>query len=226
MSELSSEPKTIKTPINIEVDTVTIAKFGQTGTGKTSLSNALFGVNWCTDYAVACTQTVSKYKGKMLPEISQGKDFTWQLCDTPGVGESEYADDQHFEDIYHTFHQADVIMWVVQADTRAFAEDQKAILKLTDKKQKIPNAHYVIVLNQIDRVHPENWDSEKKQPSPEQLALIPEKIDIVYQRFSPYLPIQIEHIIPCSVVNNYGLDNLVNTINKFNYLVNTNNNLN
>ena len=99
MSELSSEPKTIKTPINIEVDTVTIAKFGQTGTGKTSLSNALFGVNWRTDYAVACTQTVSKYKGKMLPEISQGKDFTWQLCDTPGVGESEYADEQHFEDI-------------------------------------------------------------------------------------------------------------------------------
>ncbi len=99
MSDLSSEQKTITPIVNIEVHPLTIANFGQTGTGKTSLSNALFGVNWRTDYAVACTQTVTKYQGKMLPEISQGKDFTWQLCDTPGVGESEYADEQHFEDI-------------------------------------------------------------------------------------------------------------------------------
>ena len=226
MSYLSSEQKTQQPPVNIEVSPPTIAKFGQTGTGKTSLSNALFGVNWRTDYAVACTQTVTEYEGKMLPEIHQGKDFTWRLCDTPGVGESEYADDQHFEHIYETFHKANVILWVLQADTRAFAEDQKAILKLTNNKQKVPDAHYLIVLNQIDRVYPENWDTFKNQPSPEQLSLIPEKLEIVYQRFSPYIPIEKQHIIPCSVVNNYGLDNLVNTINNFNYLANPINNLN
>ncbi len=200
----------------MEPNFLTLAKFGQTGTGKTSLSNALFGLNWGTDYAVACTQTVSKYEGKMLPEISQGKDLTWRLCDTPGVGESEYADDEHFEHIYETFHSADVIMWVVQADTRAFAEDQKAILKLTKNKQKVPDAHYVIALNQIDRVHPENWDMAKNTPSTEQSSLIPEKVKLVHQRFSRYIPVEKQNIIPCSVVKNYGLNNLVNTIYNFN----------
>jgi predicted GTPase len=76
--------------------TATLAKFGQTGAGKTSLSNALFGLSWRTDYAVACTQTVTQYEGKMLPEFGHGKDLDWRLCDTPGIGESEYADDKHF----------------------------------------------------------------------------------------------------------------------------------
>jgi uncharacterized protein len=191
---------------------INLAKFGQTGTGKTSLSNALFGLNWSTDYAVACTQIVTQHEGKMLPEFSKGKDLTWRLCDTPGVGESEYADDEHFEHIYQTFHRADVILWVVQADTRAFAEDQKAILRLTNNKQKVPKAHYVIAINQIDRVYPENWDIENNMPSPEQSSIILEKINLICERFSNYLPIEKNQIIPCSVAQNYGLNHLVNAI--------------
>ena len=40
----------------------TVAKFGLTGAGKSSLSNALFGLNWKVDYAVACTQEVSAFE--------------------------------------------------------------------------------------------------------------------------------------------------------------------
>jgi predicted GTPase len=201
----------------LESDLLTLAKFGQTGTGKTSLCNALFGLNWRTDYSVACTQVVTRHKGKILSEINQGNDLTWQLFDTPGVGESEYADDEHFEHIYQTFHSSDVILWLVQADTRAFTEDQKAILKLTDNGKKIPKAHYVVAINQIDRVYPENWDTNNNAPSIEQLSLIPEKVNIVHERFSPYFPIDKQNIIPCSVAMNYGLDNLVNTIYKFQF---------
>lgn len=193
----------------------TLASFGQTGTGKTSLSNSLFGLNWCTDYAVACTQVVTRHEGKILSEINKGEDWTWQLCDTPGVGESEYADEEHFAQVYETFHSADVILWVIQADTRAFAEDQKALLKLTENGKNRPQAHYVIALNQIDRVYPENWDFVKNCPSSEQSSFIPEKINIVYERFSPYIPIRKTNIVPCSVLLSYGLENLVNIINEF-----------
>jgi uncharacterized protein len=216
MMSYSNTAETIdRNVMNTEGSFLTLAKFGQTGTGKTSLSNALFGLNWATDYAVACTQIVTEYQGKMLPEINEGKNLTWRLCDTPGVGESEYADEQHFLPVYETFHTAHVILWVVQADTRAFAEDQKAILKLTDNGEKIPSAHYVIALNQIDRIYPENWDSNNNLPSPDQLLLIPEKINLVHERFARYIPIGKQNIIPCSVARNYGLNNLVNTISNF-----------
>ena len=196
----------------MEQSFLSLAKFGQTGTGKTSLSNTLFGLNWSTDYAVACTQTVMQHKGKICSEFALNQDLTLQIFDTPGVGESEYADNNHFEDIQNTFHSVDVILWVVQADTRAFAEDQKALLKLTEDKQKVPDAHYVIALNQIDRVYPENWDVFNNKPSSEQLSIISKKIDLVLKRFSSYIPIKKQNVIPCSVLKNYGISTLVKTI--------------
>lgn len=193
----------------------TLAIFGQTGAGKTSLSNVLFGLNWRTDDAVACTQTVSEHEGTIAPSFNQSKLFHWRLLDTPGVGESEEADDVHFQQLYNSFHSANVILWVVQADTRAFREDQESILRLTDNSQKIPKTHFVMAINQVDKVHPENWDTVNNTPSSEQSSLIPEKINLVHKRFSPYIPIQEKHIIPCSAMKGYGLSNLVNVINNY-----------
>lgn len=193
----------------------TLAIFGQTGAGKTSLSNVLFGLNWRTDDAVACTQTVSEHSGTIAASFNQGKSFHWRLLDTPGVGESEEADDVHFQQLYNSFQNANVILWVVQADTRAFREDQESILRLTDNGQKIPKTHFVMAINQIDKVHPENWDTVNNAPSSEQSSLIPEKINLVHKRFSPYIPIQAQHIIPCSAMKGYGLANLVNVINSY-----------
>ncbi|BAZ16236.1 small GTP-binding protein [Calothrix sp. NIES-4071] len=194
---------------------LTLAIFGQTGAGKTSLSNVLFELKWRTDDAVACTQTVSEHSGTIAASFNQGKFPKWRLLDTPGVGESEEADEVHFRQLYNSFHSANVILWVVQADTRAFREDQESILRLTDNSQKIPKAHFVMAINQIDKVHPENWDMANNAPSSEQFSLIPEKINLVHKRFSPYIPIQTQHIIPCSAMRGYGLSNLVNVINNY-----------
>ncbi|GAB1544755.1 hypothetical protein NUACC21_74310 [Scytonema sp. NUACC21] len=193
----------------------TLAIFGQTGSGKTSLSNALFGLNWRTDPAVACTQTVSQHEGKIVSVFNGDMLPEWRLLDTPGVGESEEADARHFQQLYESFHTANMILWVVQADTRAFTEDQESILRLTDNGQKIPKAHFVIGINQIDRVYPENWNTVDNVPSAEQFSLIPEKVNLVYKRFSPYLPIAEKHILPCSALRRYGLNNLVNAINYY-----------
>ncbi|MEA5603977.1 GTPase family protein [Nostoc sp. UHCC 0252] len=198
-----------------QVNVIKLAIFGQTGSGKTSLSNILFGLNWQTDNAVSCTQEVHQHEGKLALFSNRTSNLTWQLLDTPGVGESEVADEEHFQSVYSAFHSTDVILWVVQADTRAFAEDQKAILKLTDDLQKLPNAHFVLALNQIDRIYPEDWDEDKNVPSHEQFSLIPEKINLVYERFHPYIPVCRQDILPCSVLKNYGLQNLVNILSNY-----------
>jgi uncharacterized protein len=194
---------------------LTLAIFGRTGTGKTSLSNALFGLNWLTDDAVACTQNIHQHEGKIISSINGEKLPEWRLLDTPGIGESEEADKKHFPQLYKSFRSVNVILWAVQADTRAFKEDQEALLRLTDNRRTIPEAHFVLALNQIDRVYPENWNVQSNAPSIEQFSLIPEKVNLVYERFSPYIPIAKQHIIPCCAKRKYGLENLVKSINYY-----------
>lgn len=190
---------------------LTLAIFGQTGSGKTSLSNILFNLNWQTDNAVACTQNVTKHKGKIVPSLDVNQ-LTWELIDTPGVGESEEADENHFQAIYDTFHSVDVILWVIQGDIRAFAEDQQSILRLSNYGEQTPRAHFVIALNRVDQVYPGNWNELDNVPSLEQKSIIPDKVKLVYERFSPYLPILDKHIIPCSALKKYGLAELVNAL--------------
>jgi uncharacterized protein len=185
---------------------------GLTGAGKSSLCNALFGLNWATDDAIACTQEVQSYEGKMISLLDSNGNKEWKLLDTPGFDESGEADEHHITKNYGAFHAADIIIWTVQSDTRAFAPDQKAILKLTEKNQKIPSARYVIALNQIDRIYPENWNFERNEPSQEQISLIPSKVELVYERFHKYLPISIDSIIPCSALRGYGLRDIVKSI--------------
>ncbi|MGL4499773.1 MAG: GTPase family protein [Planktothrix sp.] len=190
-------------------DLLTLAIFGQTGSGKTSLSNALFGLNWLTDDAVACTKAISEYTGTIRSCFNGDQTSIWRLLDTPGIGESETADKHNFQMLYAAFHSADVIMWVVQADSRAFTEAQKAILRLTDCGLNIPNSHFLIALNQVDRVHPENWNCTENRPSKAQDSIIQEKINLIIKRFSKYLPISEKHIFPCSAAKQYGVIELI-----------------
>jgi uncharacterized protein len=191
----------------------TMAFLGLTGAGKSSLCNAMFGLKWNTDDAIACTQKVFSHEGIMITELSKDYEKEWRVLDTPGFDESGEADDHHIIENYEAFHSTDIIIWTIQSDTRAFAPDQKAIIKLTEKGEKNPSGRCIIALNQIDRVYPENWDLNNNKPSPEQSSLIPSKVKLVYQRFHKYLPISINSIVPCSAVRSYGLHELVKLIN-------------
>jgi len=192
----------------------TLAVFGQAGSGKTSLCNSLFGLDWKTDPAIDCTKYIFQHEGNFVSSLNGNQLPKWKLHDTPGVGASEAIHQNCLQELLDTFHQVDVIVWVIQADTRALRVDQEAILDLTSNGQKIPESHLILAINQIDRVHPENWDEVNNIPSPEQQEIIPDKISLAHKRFSPYLPISIEHIIPCSTVKRYGLDRLVYTIHQ------------
>jgi uncharacterized protein len=189
-----------------------LAIFGQAGAGKTSLCNRLFGLEWKTDPAVDCTQYIHQHDGNFIS--SNHKHHKWKLHDTPGVGASEDIQEQRLKDLSGVFHQVDVIMWVIQSDTRALRVDQEAILGLTHNGKKIPKSHIILAITQIDRVHPENWDDKNNCPSKEQSEIIPEKVHLAHKRISPYLPVSVEYIAPCSTLKGYGLDHLISILHK------------
>jgi uncharacterized protein len=188
-----------------------IAFLGQTGAGKTSLINTLFDLDWFIDPAISSTKELSEHKGKLSSRVSQ-LEKEWVVIDTPGVGESEVADESYFPMLHKTFHTSQFLVWVVQADTRAFSEDQLALLKLTSEKVSLPTAKCCILVNQIDKLYPENWDLVCNRPSEAQQRLIPEKLDVIYSRFSKYVPVERSDIFPVSAQKVYGFEDFVDLL--------------
>ena len=94
-----------------------IGIMGKTGVGKSSLCNALFRSEVCAVNAVeACTRQPQRVR------LRFGSNYL-TLVDLPGVGESVTRDGEYRE-LYRDLPQLDMVLWVLKADDRAFAEEQ------------------------------------------------------------------------------------------------------
>jgi len=146
-----------------------IGVFGKTGAGKSSLCNAIFGkkISEVSDIK-ACTRT--------LNEIPVGN---MTLVDAPGIGETI---ERHIEyrNLYKEFaQQCDLILWVMKADDRAYAEAQD--IYENDLKSGCP---VFIVLSQVDKIAPHReWNWDTFEPGPNQIKNIEEKINEVKDAF-------------------------------------------
>ena len=181
---------------------LSVAFFGRTGVGKTSTINRLFGLNWKVVHGKAATKKLTK---KVADIQYEGQPYKILVIDTPGVAESLESD---YLDIYkQAVETVKCIVWVFQADVRYFVPDQKALLQIDSYLRQDMN--FVIGLNQIDLIHPENWDTNKNQPSWEQKENILRKMEIVRSKLVKYIPVKKITVVPYSSKKSYGLDDLV-----------------
>lgn len=106
-----------------------VSVMGQTGVGKSSLINALFGTSLKTDPVRPCTKVVER----VTVRGSDGS-VMW-FNDMPGIGESERADQQYLEEYRKKLTDSDAVIWAIHADTRSVTADLATLSRLIRTKQ-------------------------------------------------------------------------------------------
>jgi tRNA U34 5-carboxymethylaminomethyl modifying GTPase MnmE/TrmE len=118
----------------------TVSVMGQTGVGKSSLINALFGTNLMTDPAKPCTKKIEQIiiKGSNNAELL--------FYDLPGIGESDdKANEEYIEQYRKKIIDSDVVIWAFHADSRSIAFDLNVLRKVIDA----PDAEKAILFSKI-----------------------------------------------------------------------------
>ena len=197
----------------VKNDRLTVVFFGKTGVGKSSTLNAVFGLNWATDNAVACTKK-PQFANLDIFDYLDFPDQQVRVVDLPGIGES-LRDDQKYMAYYKKWiSQADSLVWVTQADTRAYKRDEIFLKQL--KPFFKPSLFLIVALNKIDCLGvyegEKPFNIEGGEPSEDQFRLIPEKIDDVYGIFKSAVDGKIifekNQIVTYTSVYGWGLENL------------------
>ena len=142
---------------------------GKTGYGKSTTLNKIVGQDvFDTDDVSVCTKDLYEAKYRIDTSIPSFIDF----CDLPGVGESNYADNDYYRWYKEMLEMSDVVIYVIRADQRGFAVDEhifKNLFDTSEKKNKV-----ILALNYADKVEPVN---RSVGLSVEQIKSLERKID-------------------------------------------------
>ena len=193
-----------------------IVFLGQTGYGKSSLINALFGTHFNTDPLISCKKELYSVT-TIIGTGDNSKLIT--VYDTPGIG--EFSNNTQYQLFYNlAVGVADHIVLVLTLDrTDSTSQDL-----LIDLRQFIKNKRvkFTIALNRIDSsgvkddVHYKAWDDEKNEPSIECERKIEKRKKTIidnYRKSSEFefLPFK---IVPVCAIRNYGINELKERILK------------
>lgn len=182
---------------------------GKTGVGKSSTQKALWNLKWASDDAVACTlypqfASINRTEFPYLPYCEV------RVVDMPGIGESIETDERYFPYYQEWLANANTLVWITQADTRAYKRDEIFLTSLQPLFRH--DLRFVIAVNKVDYLGvdegEQTFDSNLGSPSEAQLRLLCEKVEDIFTVFRPLIgesvSFQLDQIVPYSAVYKWG----------------------
>ncbi len=182
-----------------------VAVVGQAGVGKTTTINNLFNVSWKTSHVFAGTTCEQRENF----QFAGGGELT--VVDMPGLGEDLRRDPEYLKIYQDVLPGCDVILWIIQADLRTLAEDQRMWMSLTSGRMVGRQQRIVIGVNQVDKIGPGEWDTRLNFPSPEQENSIKRRCKDIRTKLSD-VGIRPKHVAYYSAYRRYGLYDLLSSI--------------
>lgn len=152
--------------------------FGNSGVGKSSLCNALFGQDIAQiNDVLACTRTPQ--------EILVGSDGNTGgiiLVDLPGIGEDPLRQKEYTALYKSILPELDLIIWAIKADDRNYASGLETYKKISSRKNFPP---VIFAITQADKTNDsDEWNRDEYTPGEEQLSNIAIKENDISRRFS------------------------------------------
>ncbi|HAM4485917.1 TPA: GTPase, partial [Escherichia coli] len=162
-----------------------IGIMGKSGTGKSSLCNAIFQSRICATHPLnGCTRQAHRL-------TLQFGERRMTLVDLPGIGETPQHD-QEYRTLYRQLlPELDLIIWILRADERAYAADIAMHQFLLN--EGADPSRFLFVLSHADRVFPaEEWNATEKCPSRQQslsLATVTARVATLFPSSFPVLSV-------------------------------------
>ena len=185
-----------------------VAIIGKTGVGKSTTINALFGLQEKVSHTTHGTTEASK----KIIELPQGGKL--EVIDMPGLGEDIELDKEYTKIYERTLPEADVVLYVIQADLKALTEDQRILRDIVQNVMGNLKGRLVVGLNQVDKLGPGEWNTKLNLPSLEQKDNIDRRCQDIQKQLSSALSIEVEQVEYYSAEKRYRLYNLLTAIIK------------
>lgn len=153
-----------------------VGVFGNSGVGKSSLCNAIFGKEIAKISDVeACTRKPQE----ILLESENGGII---LVDVPGIGEDP-AHQREYTELYKKLSpELDLVLWAIKADDRNYASALDAYKEVFSEGDYSPPVLFVIT--QTDKTNDiEDWEHQDYKPGGNQIGNIAIKENDVSRRF-------------------------------------------
>ena len=225
MGKISKEDQEqVNTALNKELieKPFRVAVIGQSGVGKSTTLNSVFGLkNYTSNLAEGTTEIIEK-------KFPLRDGFTLSIYDMPGLN-NDIEKDEEYEKLYKMILPGcDVIVYIINAHSRDFGEDcrilKEIVLPICNENKVRENL--ILAINKIDTIgenidpnDPElQWDAFENLPTEKLKVAIKEKLgDIVSKLIDENLlgaeeTLQQHQVVFYSAVYNYNLQDFIRAI--------------
>jgi GTP-binding protein EngB required for normal cell division len=170
---------------------LTVSVMGQTGVGKSSLINALFGTQFKTSAVQPCTKEIEEH----IERDESGREL--RFYDLPGIGEASADNEIYLKAYRQKLEESDVVLWAIHADNRSFTFDLNALRQILEgfspEQQGQAFSKITFILTKVDLLKVDPWilfvqdENGIFTPGPKTKELLAEKVDYCQAHFiRPY----------------------------------------